>query len=499
MKRLTKTFEYCCIVCFYCVFIIASATIINQSYLAGFLAIPAAALCIYAYKKIILCHRRLPGPFHATAIWCVLQAFSTLFMLTAVKQLEVGYSWDWGQLLESATHYVLNGEVDNVAYYARCNNNQPWLVVLIAFFKGIKWLFPGAQTELFKQASVVFSVVSVQLTLLFIYLTARLLWAPRTALLAGMTAIGCLPFYLYAQYAYTDTPIMMLLALTVYLYIRAKKSSNTVLFSLLIGIVGGLVFKIKIMGFILFIALAIDVLLFTKGVKNILIRLLPCVLSGVAVAVAFGAITTATLKINPTMEESTKQPPTHFVMMGLKGSGGFNWDDVHLTASFDTYEEKVAGNLQEIKSRLSEKGVQGTLEHIFLTKLSRTWGESLLGSDYYLCTEPLKENGIFYRLFTAKGDLHWICLLYSGTFHLLLLAGLLLSGLLSAKEEQPKLLFGRLALVGIAVFLSIWECNSRYLLIYLPILLLLAFDGWSALTSRLLRKRLDKAISSTSA
>ena len=58
--------------------------------------------------------------------------------------------------------------------------------------------------------------------------------------------------------------------------------------------------------------------------------------------------------------------------------------------------------------------------------------------------------------------------------------GMLFSAMLSVKKEtaDQKLLVGRIAVFGLFVFLSIWECNSRYLLTFTPIMILVAADGW---------------------
>ena len=35
-------------------------------------------------------------------------------------------------------------------------------------------------------------------------------------------------------------------------------------------------------------------------------------------------------------------------------------------------------------------------------------------------------------------------------------------------------------MLGIALFQTIWECNSRYLVVFIPIMILLAADGFFA-------------------
>ena len=65
--------------------------------------------------------------------------------------------------------------------------------------------------------------ILTQAILLLIYQSARLLMSEKRAFWTGVLAVFFLPFYYYAQIAYTDVPGMFALALMVYLYVFAKR------------------------------------------------------------------------------------------------------------------------------------------------------------------------------------------------------------------------------------------------------------------------------------
>lgn len=46
------------------------------------------------------------------------------------------------------------------------------------------------------------------------------------------------------------------------------------------------------------------------------------------------------------------------------------------------------------------------------------------------------------------------------------------------RQRQDVLLMGRIALLGLTFFEILWECNSRYLITFIPLLIIMALDGY---------------------
>ena len=62
----------------------------------------------------------------------------------------------------------------------------------------------------------------------------------------------------------------------------------------------------------------------------------------------------------------------------------------------------------------------------------------------------------------------------------MIIAGLVLAGFsafLEKTERSSVFSVSQLTLFGIFLFLSIWECNSRYLVCFIPVMILTASDG----------------------
>ena len=487
ISGLKKISNWIYLVFFYCVAIVGITATVKESYIAGFLAIPSITVLVWLYSKYVRCNKE----FNYTMMWIVLQAISLVLMCIITFKLQVEPSWDWGNLLNSAYIFLKDGIIDNEIYYARYTNNQFWLTALIYLFKGVRFFVPDATFSVCKSVSMIVSVVFVEITITFLYLIARKLWGNKIALIFGTACIACLPFYLYAQFLYTDTPTIMLISITIYLYLQYAESRKQWMHSILIGVIGALILKTKIMGFILIIAILIDMILRSKDIKKTLVNIGICVLAMIVVIVPLNKLVSASIPISAEMQERYEFPPTHWIMMGLGGVGGYNGNDVYFTHIQETYDSKVDANITEIKKRLNDKGVQGVFQHILSTKASRTWGNPCLAGNDYTGRNPIIKGGKFQNIFTLSGKWHWICLAYAGIYHIMMLVGLLINGIIAVKKKNMcKGLFLRIALIGIVIFLSIWECNSRYLVIFLPVLLLVSFWGYHELQEIILKHRI---------
>ena len=132
-----------------------------------------------------------------------------------------------------------------------------------------------------------------------------------------------------------------------------------------------------------------------------------------------------------------------------------------------------------------------SLNHLFYTKLSRTWGNSCLAGDDYCHRKPIHEDSLWERLFGVGEDLHWIVLPYTWFFHILMIFGMFFEGVYSLMDEanSRKYIILRYTMIGVGIFLTIWECNSRYLLPFLPIMILLSARGWETLLVKISDKR----------
>lgn len=413
--------------------------------------------------------------------WMAIQAVSVAGMLLEMYMMELKLSWDWQLLISTAYQYAAEGGEDvNLKYFAVYPNNQFWLACLILFFKAVHKVCKLDSLRQYKWISMLMAGILTQASLWLIYQTARLHFSEKKAFLTGCFAALFLPVYLYAMFAYTDVPGMFLVSLILYLYSNVRKNGERrAVYLVFLGCAVGFAFKVKVTTFIIFIAIMIEELLSKKDWKKFLASAVLVLVSMISVIGLLNLMTSDLVVISEEVREENEFPVTHWVMMGLKKKGGYNDSDVEYTKKFSGYEEKKNANIKVIKKRLAHYGPVGLARHIFGRKLRYAWCDSCLAGDYYGAKYPFRKNFVWHLL-SEDGRYHWITLLYTWPYYLLMLLGLFFSGIAAVRnggENGSFFSIGRLSLLGIFVFLSIWECNSRYLVCFIPVLILTASEG----------------------
>lgn len=174
-------------------------------------------------------------------------------------------------------------------------------------------------------------------------------------------------------------------------------------------------------------------------------------------------------------------PATHWIMMGLKGPvGQFNQEDVLFSENIKLKygKEKVKEeNIRVIKERLKDYGINGYIE--FLNdKISFTWGDGTYYSVNKLERSLEKNNNIQEYVIGSKNTLF---IYISQISHITILVMILISAIGSFKKPASFERSMQIGIFGVFLFLVIWEARSRYLLCYLPILIVTAFYGMNYL------------------
>lgn len=175
------------------------------------------------------------------------------------------------------------------------------------------------------------------------------------------------------MFAYTDTSGMLLAILMLYFYIKYNKTDGraNIAYTILIGIVAGISYKIKVTIFILFMAMICELFLNLKDAKQIkkfVMFVVIAMVGVVAVVSASNKVISSQFEISEEVEDANEFPLTHWVMMALGETGGYCEEDVSYTKSFPTYEEKNKADIKEIKKRVKEKGKAGLIEAYMLYK-----------------------------------------------------------------------------------------------------------------------------------
>ena len=181
---------------------------------------------------------------------------------------------------------------------------------------------------------------------------------------------------------------------------------------------------------------------------------------------------------------------THFLMMGLneQTNGVYSGKDVEVSRSVNTREERKRLNLSIAKNRVLEMGVKGLMDHTVKKALTNFndgtfgWGNegnfykhipdrggsklaTLLRALYYST-----ERKTPYVLWSSIAQALWMSILFLSVFSYF--------GTNSIHEATVKL-----TLIGLMLFVMIFEARARYLYAFVPLFILTSVSGLFSLPS----------------
>lgn len=388
---------------------------------------------------------------------------------------------DLSYICTSAKNYILMG-ADTIyeglpsrhqEYYAVYPNNHLLFLIVLALYK-IQYALTGHITNVLPTA---FNLIGLNASYILMYMCARVIYKPSKALLCAVRGLLFTPLMTYVMYFYTDALGMPWLTGALYLYLkwRSRRAEGEKLLSgksaaLLIscGAVLGIAYKIKGSAVILLPAILLDLLFQQKGAKGLLsaikAKLAPfaAILAVFAVVSALiGSLACSVLKISKDELYKYSFPTIHWVMMSADGKGGYNYDDFMYTRSFEGKDEKKRADLERLNEKIHEQGASGMLNHCML-KLTYTWKLGTYMINYYMTDSKLLTSKAFLVICTA---LHFTLMLS------------MVSTYLSRLKSNDDVLQGdfilKVTLMGLTVFLMLWEARCRYLVSFFVLFALL--------------------------
>lgn len=482
----------------YVLFVCAIAVISLVSMASG--ALPALLLLPFLLAVIIWALRSRPrgaGRLPYRTMWLCLFAVGAVLMFAfALSVCPDNLSWDWGKLIRSAAGYVLTeGEVDLI-YFARYPNNQFWYGVLVCLFSLVHMAVPSVGFPQLFHLTIVMGCLMVLVSIGLFHHIAVMLWGEKKAFFAGVFLWLCFPLWMWSPYAYTDTSGMMLLMILLYVWLvlrrKGAKGAGPLCLLALFGLLAGVAWKLKVTVFIFVLAVFLTMLLEARrtALKGLVAGLLIAVLCAFGSRTALGAGLYRLLPIDAEDYDKNEFPMSHWVMMSLK-YGGYDQEDVDFTGSFPSYEEKQRANLSEIKRRLRARSAAGNLKFFLVNKQFRTWSDPSFAGCEYLSRAKHDPDGRLEELVRQDGDKNGIFLVVLSLYYGVMVAGMVAGALAALRntERGGALSAARLTMLGIALLMTLWECNSRYIVLFLPLMALLSSEGYVELRKGLVKKK----------
>ena len=185
---------------------------------------------------------------------------------------------------------------------------------------------------------------------------------------------------------------------------------------------------------------------------------------------------------------------THYLMMGLNedSNGGYSGADFRFSAYYLNAEERRQAEITETIKRLKDYG--GDYPEFLLKKSMSVYNDGTFfwsgegtfddGSYTYFYQDP---SGINNSLSEVLHEFYWynennyaIFVNIAQALWLFTLLGILGNWLGKPNKKETLIM---LSLLGLSLFLLLFEQRSRYLYLYLPLFIVLSINGWRKLFS----------------
>jgi len=421
------------------------------------------------------------------AFLCIMMTVQVLFGLF----LRFTPDFDIGAVYEGAIEWVQTGTFASYYDYYYGFPNNLGAMTFLHFFFGIASFF--GISDYFLVGMILNSLLSI-LTMMVVSLIFKHISGAKQAVFSLVIFALYLPFYFIAPVFYTDSLSMLFPVLFYYLYSILKDISG---YKKLCPICLGMEFiasvgmQIKFTVIIMVIAAIIDMFINFNLKKAVSASAIVCAVIFIYFAAFNGYIYTYHLDRERARQDN--KPYIHWVMMGLKGSGGYNPDDYYFTDSIRDPDERRAAIMGEIKRRIADYGPDGMFK-LLTRKSVKCFGDGTLGLDDFLSD---REDRNFLHKFILPGgekyDLYrHLCeaMLFTLMFFMIFPSlkyffgkekFLVKKGSRASKngKESDKYvnLAPLIAVFGILLFLLGWEANRRYFGNFLPVIIVCAVMG----------------------
>lgn len=391
--------------------------------------------------------------------------------------------WDCEQIYINASAMAITGsDIAGNWYFLRYPNNITLLYIISVIVKiGNKF---GQDYFL----CIVVSILCVAISGVFASVSVVKLTKSKTAGIVGwvmfLLVFGFSP---WLTIPYSDTYSIAIAVIIFYIYTTISDDNPDVLKRFIIGMLAFLGMSIKPTVVIVLMAIIImDMWKFLYDTsRRKLIKIAALLI--IAISYILSSMIGKQIRENVGYEEDKDQQfsITHFLMMGLneESQGMFSGDDVEYTASFDTYKEKQQANIKEVKERLSDMGFGGCMQLLAeKTLINYNDGTFAWGGEGNFYSEILEDKSMPFieelrSFYYGDGDNYEIFMILSQLIWLAVLISI--SGVLIKNDDinQNYITVLLMSIVGITVFLYMFEARARYLICYLPLYVVCAVVG----------------------
>lgn len=426
------------------------------------------------HRLLCACHEKTVYRlrFMLVAVIGVYELF-LLIVFSGVQPPEI----DGGHVFMKAYHLLETNRNDASAIYFQIYpNNLPLLLIRYGLYR----IFPFQSVDALLFLDHLLCMTVLNCAIFFSAKIVKMAFGLRMSVFFFVLIATCFPLFFYSLYFYSDTLMIMMPPLLIYLWMRYEQGNKHygVLFCLLLA--AGCVIRQNL---ILFLPALIIYLLLQKRMKQVLI--LSVVTLG-ALLIMQNSVVQLAEGMHLKSNDRVKMPTTHWIMLGLSEQGRYNYKDFQRTFNKETQEEKRKVTTDEIKKRLHEKSI-GALVSLWFVKAFRVYADGSMGYYWYLGNTSTHSLMYDYLI----GGQRALFLLIIQAFHCANLFFLLCSALRSYRKKQidTDLLLQIMLFGNFVFYIFVWEAEPRYALLFFFPFLIMNCYGVSRLQLWLSEKR----------
>lgn len=395
------------------------------------------------------------------------------------------------KIITANADHVANGRTTELSnwYYSRWPNNT----LITAIYAGIFWCVEhiGISSKYARLAIAFLQCFLSTMTGAMIYQCVnRICKESRISFYAWIFYVLLLGVSPWLIVPYSDSSCLFLPVFLFWMYQMLKKRKGKYWWSVVVGVTAGIGYELKPMVIIVFIAIVvIEILQNIKkktdtkqwGIVLILI---------VSLIGTFGIYRYVNLldKMGFEVDASQEFQIPHYFMMGLNDetSGTYWIEDTEYSASIPTKQERAKENVRISLERIKEYGVSGLTRHLVEKTLANfndgtfSWGQEGYFYDIVPDGPNLFTNKILRSYYYDDGTYHEAYEMLTHIIWILCMTGVTIESLclLKQKEVEPELKVLCLSLVGIALFVTLFEARARYLFTFVPMFLMAGACGY---------------------
>lgn len=425
--------------------------------------------CIYIFNKLKLCNKKL-FPYLILLTISFLQIIFVLKMKTSLR-------YDTLKIFDEAISLLNNETLSpqySSGYFAKYPNNIPLCIITCILLKFANLL--GISKNAYMIYVQLINVFMIDISFFFSYLLINKARNKNFGIIFLLLCLFNPLTYLIAPFYYTHTFSMAFSTGAIFLFICCLEKNislkKRLIYAFLMGILISIGFKVRatvvIIPIALFIYLLLNIKLLTKRSFYILAAFLGALLIGFT---SYHLVEKNYVKFN---YSKTGYPATHWIMLGLQHTGGYNAADDAYTECFKTKSEKTKATKLVIKQRLKDMGCPGLIK-LWKHKMELTWSD---GTDDFIDNISMtKTYGI--KNDFISGSRNDILVTYCHIYHFMILLLMFIS-ICSAFFRKPDniLYIINLNLLGGIIFHLLWEAGEVYNISFSCTILVLATEGF---------------------